>query len=183
VTPSPGARMDLPGDLARRGTITTSACGVCGRRSIEDLLARAKPVPEGRTVTREAISRAVAMLRESQPLFSRTGGCHGAILVSFDGARVASFEDVGRHNAVDKLVGSMLLAGAVPLADRILVVSGRTSFEIVQKAALAGISIVAGVSAPSSLAVDLATRMNVTLAGFVRPGGFNLYSGERRVSP
>ena len=178
VTPAAGVVITLP---LERKTVTTSACGVCGRRSIEDLLTRASAVPLGRTLPADVIVRAVTAIKDSQPLFSRTGGCHGAVLSSFEGTRVAAFEDVGRHNAVDKVVGSMLLAKKVPLADHVLVVSGRASFEIVQKAALAGIPVVASVSAPSSLAVELARGMNLTLAGFVRAGGFNVYSAGDRI--
>jgi FdhD protein len=173
---------DVDTPFARRGTITTSACGVCGRRSIDDLLARASAVPDGATVTRDAIGAAVASLREHQPLFTATGGCHAASLVRFDGAHVATFEDVGRHNAVDKLVGSRVRARALPLAGHVLVVSGRSSFEIVQKAVAAGIAVIASVSAPSSLAVDLATRANVTLVGFVREGGFTIYAQPKRLA-
>ena len=182
VTPAAGVVITLPGEMTRRGTITTSACGVCGRQSIEDLLERCTPVAVGRTLTAEQVLRAVSSIKDSQPLFARTGGCHGAVLMSFDGVRAAGFEDVGRHNAVDKVVGAMLLARKLPLSDHVLVVSGRASFEIVQKAALAGVPVLASVSAPSSLAVELARGMNLTLAGFVRPGGFNVYSSGGRIA-
>ncbi len=170
------------GMLARRGTLVTSACGVCGRRSIDDLLARTAPLADGGRVSPEVIAAAVRGLRERQPIFARTGGCHAASLVTFDGRHVATFEDVGRHNAVDKVVGARVLAGALPLSEHLLVASGRSSFEIVQKALSAGIPLVASVSAPSSLAVDLARRANVTLAGFVRDGTMTIYSGRERLS-
>lgn len=182
VGAAPGKKLNVPDEIgARRGTLVTSACGVCGRRTIDDLVARCGVVEGGAKVPRGAIPRAVGALAEGQPVFRRTGGCHAAALVTFAGARVVSFEDVGRHNAVDKVVGAMLLRDALPLAGHVLAVSGRTSFEIVQKAALAGIPVVASVSAPSSLAVGLATRTNVTLAGFVRGERYNVYAGRERL--
>lgn len=184
VTLAPGVKPPVDaetGMLARRGTLVTSACGVCGRKSIDDLLARIAPLPDGGRVPRATITDAVRGLRERQPVFTRTGGCHAASLVSFGGHHVATFEDVGRHNAVDKVIGSRVLAGALPLGDHILVASGRSSFEIVQKAFAAGISVVASVSAPSSLAVDLARQANVTLAGFVRDGAMTIYAGPGRL--
>lgn len=185
VTLAPGVKPPVDADtgmLARRGTLVTSACGVCGRRSIEDLLARTAPLADGGRVSPEIITAAVRGLRERQPIFARTGGCHAASLVTFDGRHVATFEDVGRHNAVDKVVGARVLAGALPLSEHLLVASGRSSFEIVQKALSAGIPLVASVSAPSSLAVDLARRANITLAGFVRDGTMTIYSGRDRLS-
>ncbi|MGO9713392.1 MAG: formate dehydrogenase accessory sulfurtransferase FdhD [Polyangiaceae bacterium] len=183
VVAAAGARLTLPEEPgARRGTLTTSACGVCGRRSIDDLLARCHPIESDVRISPAAIARAVETLRERQPLFAQSGGCHAASLVSLDGVHVATFEDVGRHNAVDKLVGSRLLAGGIPAAEHALVVSGRTSFEIVQKAVTAGIPVVVGVSASSSLAVDVAKRAGVTLIGFARGGEFLVYTGEERVS-
>jgi FdhD protein len=184
VIPAAGARLNLPEEPGvRRGTLTTSACGVCGRRSIDDLLARCGPVESRARISRGAIVAAVAGLRARQPLFARSGACHAASLVSLDGAHVATFEDVGRHNAVDKLVGARLLAGGIPASEHALVVSGRTSFEIVQKAVAAGIPIVVGVSASSSLAVDVASRARVTLVGFVRDREFVVYSGDERIDP
>ncbi len=133
-------------------------------------------------MTRAAIVRAVAALRARQPVFARSGGCHAASLVTFDGEHESTFEDVGRHNAVDKVVGAALLARGLPASSRALVVSGRTSFEIVQKAVAAGIPIVVGVSASSSLAVDVARRPGVTLLGFARGEDFVIYAGEERVA-
>lgn len=185
VTPAPGARLDL-GDrdapFARRGTIT-AACGVCGRRSIDDLLARIRRNEDDAPVPVSVLHAAARALRERQPIFAETGGCHGASLVAFDGAHVATFEDVGRHNAVDKLVGAQLLADRVPLARHVLVVSGRTSFEIVQKAACAGVPVVCGVGAATSLAVETAERAGITLVGFVRGDARVVYSGAARLVP
>lgn len=181
VTPAPGARLRLPDEAVHRGTLTTSACGVCGRRSIDDLLARCGPVRSDGALGPRVLRSAFDALRETQRLFARTGGCHGAALVTFGGEHVATFEDVGRHNAVDKLVGSRLLAGALPLDGHVLAVSGRTSFEIVQKAAVAGIPVVAGISAASSLAVEVARRAGITLVGFARGGSCVVYAGEERL--
>jgi len=182
VTLAPGVKPpDADSPFARRGTITTSACGVCGRRSIDDLLARCAPLADGPSLARDAIPAAVGSLRDHQPLFAVTGGCHAASLVRFDGTHVATFEDVGRHNAVDKLVGSQVRARSLPLAGHMLVVSGRSSFEIVQKAVAAGIAVVASVSAASSLAVDLADRANVTLVGFARDGTFTIFARPKRL--
>ena len=185
VTLAPGVRPPVDEDtglLARRGTLISSACGVCGRRSVDDLLARIAPVAAGRSLDPEIIPRLVEGLRAGQPIFERTGGCHAASLLTFDGDHVATYEDVGRHNAVDKVVGSRVLAGALPLRDHVLVVSGRSSFEIVQKAFAAGVPVVASVSAPSSLAVALADRANITLCGFVRQRTLTVYAGRSRLS-
>ncbi len=186
VTPAPGAKLRLPEEAAvRRGTLVSSACGVCGRTSIDDLLARCSSLQADRAggaMRASAVVSAAEGLRARQPLFSRTGGCHAASLATREGAHVATFEDVGRHNAMDKLVGSRLLARAVPASDFALVVSGRTSFEIVQKAVVAGIPIVIGVSAASSLAVDVAARAGVTLIGFARESRFFVYTGADRIA-
>ena len=184
VTAAPGALLRLPEEpSARRGTLTTSACGVCGRKSIDDLLARCGRVDRAGSMSHGAIVCAVEGLRARQPVFERTGGCHSASLVTLEGRHVATFEDVGRHNAVDKVIGASLLAGALPASNRALVVSGRTSFEIVQKAVVAGIPIVIGVSAPSSLAVDVARRAGATLIGFARGKGFGVYAGDPSGDP
>ena len=180
VVLGPGADLPDP-DRVKRGTLTSSACGVCGRRSIDDLFERVKKLPGESRVDAAMITRAVASLRERQPLFDATGGVHAASLVDFEGAPIATFEDVGRHNAVDKVVGSRFLACQLGVRERLLVVSGRASFEIVQKALAAGIDAVASVSAPSSLAVDLAKSGNLILAGFVRGASLVLYAGEDRV--
>ncbi|MBX3230399.1 MAG: formate dehydrogenase accessory sulfurtransferase FdhD [Labilithrix sp.] len=175
-------------ERVRRGTMTTSACGVCGRRTLDDLFARIQPRRSEARFSAEAIAAAVAALRERQPLFDATGGCHAAALTDAAAleeagprAVVAALEDVGRHNAVDKVVGSRVLAGDLGVAGRLLVVSGRASFEIVQKALAAGVDAVASVSAPSSLAVDLAREGGLVLAGFVRGSDLVVYSGAERV--
>ncbi len=175
----------------RRGTLTTAACGVCGRLTIEDLIARCAPVADDARIEATALARFIRSMRDRQALFARTGGVHAAALfaatsarddaATLDDAPLFVREDVGRHNAVDKLVGALLFARALPARGRALIVSGRTSFEIVQKAAVAGIPIVASVSAPSSLAIDLAARMNVTLVAFLRGESMSIYSAPERV--
>jgi len=180
VTPSPGFAWVHPAERStRRGTITTSACGVCGRISVDDLMERCTPVGPSEPLRPTAIRRALASLSEHQPIFARTGGCHMAALFTADGEFLLGHEDVGRHNAVDKVVGAYVLQGGVraALASAFLVVSGRTSFEIVQKAVAAGIGAVVGVSAPSSLAIDVAVRGGVTLVGFARGERCVVYAG------
>jgi FdhD protein len=165
----------------QRNLYTTSSCGVCGKASIEALrVAGAKP-PPGPVVSREVLASLPDQLLAEQGAFHATGGIHAAAAFESDGALVAVREDVGRHNAVDKLVGALAVQNW-PLQDLGLIVSGRVSFEIVQKAAVAGISLVCGVSAASSLAVELAEEMGMTLIGFLRDGGFTLYTGPERVS-
>jgi FdhD protein len=179
VTLAPGVKPpvdDKDSPFARRGTVTTSACGVCGRRSIDDLLARFASLPASEPPARDAIAHAVQGLRDRQPIFARTGGCHAASLVAYDGHPIVTYEDIGRHNAVDKVVGDRVRARALPLAGHLLVVSGRASFEIIQKAVAARIPAVASVSAASSLAVDLASRAGVHLFGFVRGESMTAYS-------
>jgi len=165
----------------RRHVTSTSACGVCGRRSIDDLMRHVRTVESRVSVTEAAIASLPSALRSAQQAFDQTGGLHAAGLFDADGTLLRVAEDVGRHNAVDKVIGAELRAGRTPLADRILFVSGRTSFEIVQKAIIAGIPLVAAVSAPSSLAIDLARAFGVTLAGFVRGDGFNIYAHPERI--
>lgn len=165
----------------RRLVVTSAACGVCGRRSIDDLLQHLAPVTAGWSMPAAVAAALPARLRDAQAVFDETGGLHAAALFDRHGTLVASAEDVGRHNAVDKVIGGQLLADRWPLGDRVLFVSGRTSFEIVQKAVVAGIPIVGAVSAPSSLAVDLARAAGVTLLGFVRGEAFNIYAGEQRI--
>jgi FdhD protein len=166
---------------ARRGTLTTAACGVCGRASIDDLIERCAPVRDGARVTARELARLYALMRGRQRLFARTGGVHAAMLSDVSGAGAIVHEDVGRHNAVDKVVGALVLARALPATGKVLLVSGRMSFEIVQKAAVAGVPVVASVSAASSLAIDLAARLNMTLAAFVRDGAMNVYTGAERI--
>lgn len=163
---------------------TTSACGVCGKASLEALELRGCPVvPPGPKVSAELIYALPDRLRQGQGLFESTGGLHASGLFSADGELVCLREDVGRHNAVDKLVGWALLEGRLPLHDQVLMVSGRSSFEIMQKALVAGVPIVCAVSAPSSLAVALAEQFGMTLVGFVRGRRFNLYAGADRLLP
>jgi FdhD protein len=160
----------------------TSACGVCGKATLEALHTRGySAVQRGPALEPDVLTSLPAKLREAQALFDRTGGLHAAGLFSADGEVVAVREDVGRHNAMDKLVGWAFLNEKLPLADHVLLVSGRSSFELVQKSLSAGVAALCSVSAPSSLAVDLAREFGLTLVGFLREGKFKLYSGEERV--
>jgi len=168
---------------SRRAITTTSACGLCGRQSIESLKSDVAALRfDGVTVPPQAITTMPERLREAQSTFDVTGGLHAAALFSADGSIDAVAEDVGRHNAVDKVIGRMLMLDRLPLSNRFLFVSGRTSFEIVQKALFAGIPLVASVSAPSSLAIDLAREAGVTLVGFVRGTAFNVYAHQERIA-
>lgn len=170
-------------DLLNRNFYTSSSCGVCGKASLEALEIRGgEALPSGTLFAEAALlARLPDLLREGQEAFRRTGGLHAAGIFDAGGGLQALREDVGRHNAVDKVVGHALLEGGLPLRHRILVVSGRTSFEIMQKALAAGIPMVVAVGAPSSLAVDMARRFNMTLVGFARASGFNVYAGGERV--
>jgi FdhD protein len=168
-------------DQARR-VLANSSCGVCGRASIEDLRADLDPLGMAWAVDASVVRRLPRELRARQTNFDETGGLHAAGLFDLAGTCEASFEDVGRHNAVDKVIGSRLLADAVPLSNAILMVSGRVSFEIVQKAWIAGIPLVGAVSAPTSLAVDLAREAGITLIAFIRDERFNVYSHAARVA-
>jgi FdhD protein len=163
---------------------TSSSCGVCGKTSLDSLAARTSPLPDADQswLPAEVVHRLPAALRESQPTFDRTGGLHAAALFDAAGRLLLVREDVGRHNAVDKLIGAELMAGRVPLDRRVLLVSGRASFELAQKALAAGVSVLAAVGAPSSLAVDLATRFGLTLLGFVRDHRFNVYAHGGRLA-
>ncbi len=165
----------------RRHVAMNASCGMCGRRTLESLEVSGAPLAASWRVPAPVVAALPASLAAAQPVFAETGGLHAAALFDRQGRIEASAEDVGRHNAVDKLVGRMLLAGRLPLDGMLLFVSGRSSFEIVQKAYLASIPVVAAVSAPSSLAVDLARETGITLAGFVRDGRFNLYTHPHRV--
>ena len=167
--------------VAERHFVATASCGICGKASIDEVALRAEPLPAGPVVSRSVILALPDLLRAAQRAFDETGGLHAAGLFTARGELIALREDVGRHNALDKLVGSQVLAGAMPLHDRILMVSGRTSFEIVQKAAVAGIPIVCAVSAPSDLAIETAQRLGVTLVGFLRGDGFNVYAHDARI--
>ena len=165
-----------------RYSFTSSSCGVCGKASLDALsLDGHEPIPFGLEVTSGVIGSLSDKLRDAQGIFESTGGLHAAALFSQEGDLQTVREDVGRHNAVDKLIGRALLEGRLPLSDAILMVSGRSSFEIMQKALAAGIPMVCAVSAPSSLAVELARAFDITLIGFLRGERFNVYSGSRRV--
>lgn len=172
-----------PVDASRfqRNFYSTSSCGVCGKASIDAIRVTGARPPDGPTVDKTMLLGMPEKLMGEQHAFHATGGIHAAGAFDPGGTLIAAREDVGRHNAVDKLVGH-LAAGQWPLDGLGLVVSGRVSFEIVQKAAVAGLSLVAGVSAASSLAVDLAEEFDMTVVGFLRPGGFTIYCGEGRVS-
>jgi FdhD protein len=181
VVLAPGTPFD-PAALSRN-FYATSSCGVCGKASIEAVMGPACVRVESAIEVDPAILVLLpGRLREAQRLFERTGGLHAAAQFTAEGEMVRIREDVGRHNAMDKLVGAALLQGEVPLAESIVLVSGRTSFEQVQKAARAGVPVLAGVSAPSSLAVALAEQAGMTLAGFVRDPGFNVYAGGARIA-
>jgi FdhD protein len=161
---------------------TTSACGVCGKASLEQLELRGCPViPPGPQLAAETVYALPEKLREAQGVFDATGGLHAAALFDKDGCLLALREDVGRHNATDKLVGWALLEGRLPLSDHIVVVSGRSSFEILQKCLAAEVPVVCAISAPSSLAVDVARQFGMTLVGFLRGNRFNVYSGSERI--
>jgi FdhD protein len=168
--------------MLQRNFYTTSSCGICGKASLDSISVRCAPVADGPGVSEAVIVELPGRLREAQRLFDRTGGLHAAGLFDAEGRLLELREDVGRHNAVDKLVGHALLAGALPLSERVLMVSGRLSFEIVQKAAVAGIPVVCAVSAPSSLAVDAGRRFGMTLVGFLRGSRFNIYTGAERIT-
>jgi FdhD protein len=178
---TPSASFDA--GLLNRNFYMTSSCGVCGKASLEAIEVQGcAPIADGTlTVPVEVLTGLPEALRAAQPVFEKTGGIHASALFDVEGRLLGLREDVGRHNALDKLIGREFLAGRLPLADRIVLVSGRTSFELLQKATMAGVPVVAAVGAPSSLAVELARRFNVTLVGFTRATGFNVYAGRARV--
>ncbi len=164
----------------RRNLYSTSSCGVCGKASIDAVRVASPPLTEGPVVPARLLMELMGSMRAAQAGFDQTGGLHAAAAFTPSGDLIALREDVGRHNAMDKLVG--YLSGiSWPLDDRIVTVSGRVSFELVQKAAVAGMTVLAGVSAASSLAADLADELGMTVAGFVRTGGFNLYTHPYRI--
>jgi FdhD protein len=176
--------VEVEGPLSRdpgaRRFYTTSSCGVCGKGALEELAVKSPPPPDGPRVPRTLLATLPELLE--QPGFERTGGLHATGLFDPDGRLLLAREDVGRHNAMDKVIGRALLDGIVPLGERILCVSGRLSFELAQKAAVAGAPILVGVGAPSSLAVTLADDRGMTLAGFARGGRVNVYTHARRVT-
>jgi FdhD protein len=169
----------LEDDPGERRFYTTSSCGVCGKGALEEVAVHSAPLPEGPLVARALLARLPDLLE--QPTFERTGGLHATGLFEPSGRLLIAREDVGRHNAMDKVIGRALLDGLVPLGERILCVSGRLSFELVQKAAVAGAPILVGVGAPSSLAISLADDRGMTLCGFTRRGSTNVYAHPDRV--
>lgn len=176
------AAKSLPEKLAeRRNVIANASCGVCGRASIDSLKVRVPPIAARTSVARAVVQALPNRLRERQPIFDRTGALHAAGIFRVDGACAAIAEDVGRHNAVDKVIGMMMGEGKLPLSGHALAVSGRTSYEIVQKAWFAGIELICAVSAPSSLAIEVAREAGITLIGFARGDTFNVYSRADRV--
>jgi len=176
--------IDVAGPLSRdpgeRRFYTTSSCGVCGKGALEEVGVHAPDVPEGPRVARDLLAELPDRL--AQPAFERTGGLHATGLFDSAGALLFAREDVGRHNAMDKVVGRALLDGLLPLHRHVLCVSGRLAFELVQKAAVAGCPILVGVGAPTSLAIELARDRGMTLCGFARQGQLNVYSGAERVT-
>ncbi|NEB78282.1 formate dehydrogenase accessory sulfurtransferase FdhD [Streptomyces sp. SID14478] len=183
VRTAPGIVM--PDITLERNVYTTSSCGLCGKASLDAVRTTARfPIADAPPVrlTPELLTSLPDRLREAQRVFDRTGGLHAAALFDEEGHLVDIREDVGRHNAVDKLVGRALQSGDLPLSRSVLMVSGRASFELAQKAVMAGIPVLAAVSAPSSLAVDLAAETGLTLIGFLRGASMNVYAGEHRVA-
>jgi FdhD protein len=182
VTAAPGAIIEWePDGPVRRATLTTSACGVCGRRSIDDLLERVRPLQDDARFSPLWIQGLTRELAPRQLNFAATGGVHAAALWDVERETAIVREDVGRHNAVDKVVGRCALDRGLPARGRALVVSGRASFELVQKAIVAQVSMLVSVSAPSSLAVSAARAGRLTLVGFARGERFNVYAGEERI--
>lgn len=171
----------LEGLARERGTYSSSACGTCGRRSLDSLHLAQGRLDDPLRVPRALLAQLPERLRSAQPGFGATGGSHACGLFSAQGDLLVLREDVGRHNAVDKVLGWALAQGRVPLAGCVMVLSGRIAFELVEKAVLAGVPVLAAVGAPTSLAVEVALQHGLTLAGFVRPGGLNLYAGAQRV--
>ena len=171
-----------PGKIERH-FYTSSSCGVCGKSSIDAVknVFNNKPVKDNITIKASILIKLPELLRKQQQVFEHTGGLHASALFDLAGNLVLTREDVGRHNALDKLIGASLIEGNVPLINYILLLSGRASFELIQKAAMAGIKIVCAVGAPSSLAVELAKETCLTLVGFLRDGRFNIYCGEQRI--
>lgn len=182
-------RVELEGEAAlnleqpQRNFFAASSCGICGKATIEQVRVRGiEPPNPNLRLDPQVLCRLPETLREAQAIFGRTGGLHAAGLFDTRGEMIALREDVGRHNAVDKVVGWALLAGKLPLSENVLMVSGRGGFEIIQKACVAGIPVVASVSAPSSLAVQLARELRLTLVGFLRGKRFIVYAGEERLN-
>ncbi len=174
--------VELDLERLRRHFYTTSSCGVCGKASLDALhVMGAEPLETGARFAKDLLVSLPDRLRQAQAIFDETGGLHAAAAFAADGTIIAVREDVGRHNAVDKVVGTLFQEQRLPASELGLMVSGRASFELVQKALVAGMPLLAAVSAPSSLAVELAREFNVTLVGFLRGGSYNVYSGEERI--
>ena len=170
------------GRVLQRSSLSTSACGVCGKSKLNlESMRDLPPLEQGQRISAELLAALPARLRQHQDVFDRTGGLHAAALFGMDGSFEALREDVGRHNAMDKLNGWALLEGKLPLAGRIVLLSGRASFELIQKCVMARAAIVCSISAPSSYAVELADEAGITLVGFLREGRFNIYSHPERI--
>jgi FdhD protein len=169
-------------DVRSRRFLANSSCGICGKAALDDIEVRCDPIAAGPKIAASLVATLPERLAQHQRVFGRTGGLHAAARFVATGELVAVREDVGRHNALDKLVGNALLDGALPLANDIVMVSGRVSFELVQKAAVAGVPVICAVSAPSSLAIAAAERFGQTVVGFVRDGRFNVYARADRIA-
>jgi FdhD protein len=167
----------------RRNFVASSSCGLCGKATIDAIRAALPPVQSDLVISVDRLNRLASAMHDAQSTFEKTGGLHAAGLFDADGRMIVLREDIGRHNAVDKVIGHMVLARGVPLDRHVLMVSGRVSFEIMQKALTARIPVIAAVSAPSSMAVQMAVAADMTLVGFVRNGGFNVYAGAHRLVP
>jgi FdhD protein len=175
--------MRVAKDRLRRNFVASSSCGLCGKATIDAIRATLPPVQSDIVISVDRLNRLGAVMHDAQSTFEKTGGLHAAGLFDAAGRMIVLREDIGRHNAVDKVIGHRVLARSVPLDRHVLMVSGRVSFEIMQKALTARIPVIAAVSAPSSMAVQMALAADMTLIGFARNGGFNLYSGAQRVAP
>ena len=178
-------RLSRPFDASRvaeRHFVATASCGICGKATLDEVALRTEPLAAGPTVDPDVLLALPGQLRSAQAVFERTGGLHAAGLFDCDGELLALREDVGRHNALDKLIGAEALAGRLPLSDRIILLSGRIGFELVQKAAVAGAPVLCAVSAPSDLAVEAGSRLGMTLVGFLRGDRFNVYTGSERIA-
>ena len=174
-------RVPIPDDVRERRYLANSSCGICGKAALEEIEVRCAPVGAGPTIAASVLGTLPDVLARHQRVFDQTGGLHAAARFASDGTLLHAREDVGRHNALDKLIGHALLERQLPLGDDVLLVSGRLSFELVQKAAVAGISVLCAVSAPSSLAVAAAEQLGQTVVGFLRDGRFNVYCRPERV--
>jgi FdhD protein len=175
--------MRVAKDRLRRNFVASSSCGLCGKATIDAIRATLPPVQSDIVISVDRLNRLGAVMHDAQSTFEKTGGLHAAGLFDADARMIVLREDIGRHNAVDKVIGHRVLARSMPLDRHVLMVSGRVSFEILQKALTARIPVIVAVSAPSSMAVQMALAADMTLIGFARNGGFNLYAGAHRVAP